>query len=238
MRIAAMLAWYNEPAAQLYKCVSTAAQLADTIIAAEGPYAQYPHHGQRSNSVQHQAVTDAAHDARATLVQTSRHEWEGQVAKRNHMMQQATRCAVEWVFPIDADETIHECDTDTVRAELDTTTHHVINVPRYTPPNGNATPNSQPGETAGGTQTYPRIFRTLPGIRVENWHWHYVADTPHGPLTLWGPRHIHPCADTIDIEARLLFHHHQLYRTPEQRAANTEYRRAVDASVKTEGKER
>lgn len=234
VRIAAALCWFDEPAARLYQCVKTAGRLADVIVAVDGPYAQYPHTRCVSPDVQHQAVADGAHDAGVELVCDAREEpWTGQVAKRDHAIRSAAASA-DWVFPLDADETIAECDGTAVRAELAALDPDVaaVSVARFTPANGDRRPNSQPGEIANGTQTYPRLLRALPGLHVEREHWHYVAD---GPVTLWGPHAPYPMARSHTLQARLVFHHHQLFRDPSERDRQREYRTAVAREVALDG---
>lgn len=244
MKITALLAFWDEPAARLYRCVKSAGLLADHIVAADGPFALFPHTKTVSNSVALGAVKAGAEDGGITFELLKGREWPGQVAKRDAMMKAAA--GSDWVFWMDADDVLVECDREGVRKELAETDADALKAERYTPVNPDArwSPDSNGDECQGATTSQPRLFRYLDDMRVEYAHWVYTGALNGKRVTLWGPRdqrihqhHIPPPCHTKQIAALLLFEHHQTWRSDTYRRRQLAYREATAKQVRETGAE-
>jgi hypothetical protein len=110
MRLVAMLAWYDESAENLQRCVFDLADLGVThLVAVDGPYALFPHHGQAQSPKWQRdiiAATCAWKEIDLTLYAPAR-PWEGNEAEKRDLMMQLALALCEspddYVFPWDSD---------------------------------------------------------------------------------------------------------------------------------------
>jgi hypothetical protein len=115
------LAWYDEPIADLERCVASCAGVVDHLIAVDGPYETFPHASTHSPSNQVEAIQSAAMDAgmRCTILSPGI-AWRHEGYKRTAMFDLAAQHGTmgrDWLLPIDADEEL--ANTGDLRAFLD-----------------------------------------------------------------------------------------------------------------------
>lgn len=218
MIVTAALIWWNERPEDLERCVRGMATIADRLVAVDGAYARYPNATTTSPSEQARAIRRAA---KAVGIEVDIHTpgtiWAGQVQKRSYALSEASKGS-DWVAVVDADWVISG-DRKRARAELETygADLDVVSVPFYTP--------SGDGQVASGwhiavreSWSYlPHIFRALPEMSVERYHWHVGARKGKHLVWLWGPpndgRAVLP---PHNLEAPYLIEHMTLSRTEEQ----------------------
>jgi len=225
--VTAMMAWYDEDPAILYRAVTSAATIADRIIATDGRWDLYPGGRKASPTSQYAAIRMAAFDARLKLDMTSRFDvptWTSQIHKRNHMLEQAQ--PTDWLMPLDADWEL-QGDRHKIRAELQATDADAITIPFHTPHNTEQPINTVASTEwhkaqAGTTTRLPLIYRNLLGIRIDNYHYHYTALKDGQRVSLWGDT-THPKANTHDLEADMVINHWCLHRDQRTIQANREY---------------
>jgi hypothetical protein len=119
--------------------------------------------------------------------------WAGQVEKRSALLGWASEGS-DWVIAVDTD---HVINTDRLwaRGTLNTLLQNpdvdVIAVVYSTPAN-DSRPIEQSASTnwhtsLSGTQQYvPHLFRCLPDLKVEKFHWWYSATKAGEKVWLWG----------------------------------------------------
>ena len=179
--VTASLVWYDEPPELLAECVAGAGKIADRIVAVDGAYARYP--GAKITSPPEQAVAIRRAAKRAKLdclVLTPDRLWAGQVEKRSYALA-AAAVGSDWIAVVDAD---HVIDTDRAEARSALAslpaTVACVSVIMMTPPDP-ARPLEQTSATgwhrgmASTEMRYDHLFRTLPGLRLERFHWWYSA---------------------------------------------------------------
>lgn len=229
-----MLVFYDEPPDRLYACVTSALRLADFVVAADGPFADFPHERARTQPAAIDALRAAGGDA-LSLIEGSElasgliepRPWAGQVAKRQAVMTAAEFQRAEWVFPIDSDELLMEVDRVAVNDELAITKADTLLVPRYTPENDDARwePRSTSWERPGEVETYPRLFRVYPEMKVGPSHAVYSGIKGEERVCLWGPHDgaPWPMAPADELRSTLRFHHFQTWRSDDYRAKMDTY---------------
>jgi len=234
--VTCMLAWYDEDPATLYRAVSSAACIADRIAAADGRWDLYPGQHAKSPPDQYDAIRDAAQDAGLDLAIEHRDHWTGQVQKRNHLLRMAQPAT--WLMPLDADWELNG-DRAHIRPQLENAEADALIVAFHTPPNPDATLRDVAAtawheQLAGHTIHEPLIYRNLPGIRIDNYHWHYSAIKHGQRVALWGTHH--PPCHTHPITG-LRIDHHCLHRDQRTIQANRRYCHLRDQHVAMHGRE-
>ena len=233
-----MLVFWDEPPDVLYEWSKSAGQLADRIVAADGPFSLFPHDSVESPQECINALLQGAVESGAGLTRLEGREWAGQVEKRDAVIKACQDS--EWVFWMDADERIRLCDLEHVHWALSNTRADAIITARYTPPNPDArwAPDSTTDEREDETFLHPRIFRSLDNMGVERCHWGYVATKNGKPVTYWAgmPNRVEVPQAAIG-EEWLLFEHRQTWRSDQYRADQLEYRRRVALQVAQVGAE-
>lgn len=214
--VTAALIWWNERPEDLERCVRGMATIADRLVAVDGAYARYPDATVRSPKAQENAIRRTAEkvgiDAEVIIPDEL---WVGQVAKRSYALAEASKDS-DWVAVTDTDWVITG-DRDKARAELEATAYDVVTVPFYTPPGD--------GEIASGwhiairdSMVYlPHLFRSLPEMAVERYHWHFSAKKGNHHVWLWGlPSQGRAVLPHYKLEAPYLINHMTLSRTEKQ----------------------
>lgn len=116
MRLVALLNFYNEPPADLARCVTSLGRAGvDHLVAVDGPYAAFPHKIVASPPGQHAAIRAAAWATGMGLtLHVPLYAWRGnEVEKRTFMHGLALAVSVydySWHLVIDADEIVDQCD--------------------------------------------------------------------------------------------------------------------------------
>lgn len=179
--ITASLVWYDEPPAMLAECVRGIARIADRVVAVDGAYRRYPGARIASPPEQARAIRNATEKAGiGCLVVTPDRLWAGQVEKRSYALALAG-VGSDWIAVVDAD---HIIDTDRAeaRAALASLSPQVtcVSVIMMTPVD-----SSRPLAATSATgwhramamteMRYDHLFRALPGLRLERFHWWYSA---------------------------------------------------------------
>lgn len=239
MKLTANLVFWDEPAKDLYAWAKSIGQLADRIVAADGPFALYPHDDVHSSDVALAALRDGAADSGTELHLLEGREWEGQVAKRDAVIKASE--PTDWVFWSDADERIVTCDKPAVLEALasnDSVDSYCIY--RTTPANPEARwePDSFPGEREGQTTILPRMYRYLDHMAVVKQHWCYIGFKGDKGISYWGPVETYLPAKQADIPIDVLhFEHLQTWRSDEYRERQLDYRSATADQVSRQGVE-
>lgn len=129
MRIAAALAWFDEPPAFLDRLVRSLAGNVDYLVAVDG---RWRHHADGTHAAsprsQLRQISDTAHAVglRLTLATTDT-PWPSQVKKRDWTMRFAEQCG-DWVLVVDGDTYLDIFDGDAVRDALSATDRDVATV--------------------------------------------------------------------------------------------------------------
>lgn len=201
MKIVAMLAWWDEPPAELEACVASLPALCDAVVAVDGAYEMTPGATAASPPDQAEAIWEAAvrHGIEARVIVPDK-IWTGQVEKRDAMLRLAAEDA-DWVIAVDADHRLVGNRLD-VRREIERvgTSADSIRHDFYTPmPDDPAdlkrlSPHPWHTRTAGQTIEHALIIRRLDDMRVERDHWGYsgVRAGTRVALGNWRARHLPP----------------------------------------------
>ena len=181
MKITAALCWYDEPIETLERCVRSVAVVADRIVAYDGAYARWPGAKVRSNAKQAAAIRRAAKGMECEVVIPKR-LWAGQVEKRAALMAQAAKGS-DWVLFVDADHELSG-DRDTIRAQVAAAKRDVLDASFFTPTNPDRPLKDSASHTwhvelAGQTVGIPTLYRALPDLTVESFHW-FISATKNG----------------------------------------------------------
>lgn len=218
MIVTAALIWWNERPADLERCVQGMATIADRLVAVDGAYARYPGATVTSPAEQARAIRRAGLRYGLEVdIHTPDDLWAGQVEKRSYALRQASQGS-DWVAVVDADWVISG-DRSKARDELASygPDVDVVSVPFYTPPGDGQNASGWHIAVRDSWSYLPHIFRALPEMTVERYHWHFGARKGRHLVWLWGPpnqgRALLP---PHQMEAPYLIEHHTLSRTEEQ----------------------
>ena len=181
MRITAALAWWDELPEDLDRCIRSLGNIADKVVAVDGAYRRYP--GATITSPQDQvvAIREAATAVgiECEVIQIDR-LWAGQVEKRAHLLNVAS-IGSDWIAVVDTDHIINT-NRELARDEISHmgTDVDVISVTFFTPANDerDISESSATGwhQSMNGTRiNLSHLFRALPGLTVERFHWWYAA---------------------------------------------------------------
>lgn len=203
MKIVGVLSWWDEDPQWLMESVSSAFRLCDEVIALDGAYEGFPSGGAESPSGQKDALIRAGARVHGGRL------WRDQMEKRTELFRLATNRTEtwDWVFVFDADDLVVCVPADT-RDRLACTRYDVAVY------------------TLGGDRYHRGLFRSLRGLRVEDAHYHYVANKYMQTVHLRGEERHHklePFANLTDLRVE----HRTSARPPERRQAAAEYRRLV-----------
>lgn len=240
MIVTAALPWWGERPEDLDACIRGLAGVADRVIALDGAYARYPGATASSAPAEADAIRKAAKDVGLDcLILTPDKVWAGQVEKRSHLLAAAS-VGSDWIATVDADHVV-TANREHVRYVLERVREDVLEVPYRTPLNPargikDAAVGKWHIDQAEGVQFIPHLWRVLPGLRVERYHWWYSAMKPLGRVWLWGgdgryPGTYHGRMDEYEVEHRTLF------RTKEQIRASRAFLNDRETVVKETGQE-
>ena len=236
MRVTCALSWYDEPVDLLTQCVRRLAVIADRVVAFDGAYARWPGARVRSPSEQADAITTAAVEAGLdSVVVLPDQLWAGQVEKRSALIARAAEGS-DWVQVVDADHMLRGT-RETVRAALGTA--DVYDLPFFTPANaGVEAPHEWHAGMAGQTVTVPLLYRVLPGMQYERFHWWLSALKDGRRVWLMGnaPEGEHvPAVPFPDPTYRI--DHMALYRDEAHRLADRAFCNDREMVVRLTGQE-
>lgn len=214
------LCFWNESPDDLDRCVRGLANVADRVVALDGAYVRYPTATAHSPDDQIAAIRDAAKAVGldCLVVQPDR-LWAGQVEKRSNLLALAS-VGSDWIATVDADHVIH-ADRDGVRLTLRHLPTDVLSVPYVTPANPDRSlADSAVGiwhqDQMGEPQFIPHLWRVLPGLRVERFHWWYSAVKNGHRTWLWGGDGNFPSVEHQRMRRGYEIEHRTMMRTAEQ----------------------
>jgi hypothetical protein len=186
MIVTAALIWYDEHPEDLAACIRGMASIADRVVAVDGAYARYPDARVTSPPEQVEAIADTAASVGLDCsVHIPDRLWAGQVEKRSFLLAEAAKGS-DWIAIADADWIIHG-DRDAARAEVAgyRSAIDVVSVSFYTP-SSDTPPATGWHRGVSGTRTdMAHLFRPLPGLHVERFHWMYAAQKNGQPVWMW-----------------------------------------------------
>jgi hypothetical protein len=207
VRIVAVLSWYDEPVDWLHGCV-TSARFCDHLIAADGPYAAFPHEMPYSSPDQSEAIRGAWPGC---TIHTRPAPWAGEVEKRDFLFGLAVAEGADWIFVIDADEVVVGVPSN-LRDLLDATQLHVAEATLMY--------EQTPGWPLVPSQVR-RLFRVLPGIGYRGAHSRVVAEVGGGQVALTDPD-LSVCEPAERIgDLRMLHRSHE--RSPGRQSQKADY---------------
>lgn len=244
MKIVAKLIFWDESPARLRRWAKSIGQLADCIVAVDGPFAAYPHRKVESDRACYAALQRAAEESDTELHIIHGREWAGQVEKRDRALGYCRAVEADWIIWSDADELIVECDVPAIRAELAATSPevHGYRAKRFTPKNENGSwkaDSTTAGHEEDITLLHPRILRCLDEMRVVERHWCWVGRNREWRrwVAFWAevqggfPKNPDAmCGEAVieTLQAELLFEHYQTWRSKSYRKRMEVYRAVAE----------
>lgn len=224
MNLTALLSWYHEDPAWLYRAIRSLEHVGATrLIAIDGAYGgavPYPDGAPSSTPAEHEAIHAAAAELNLALTLViPETTWQGgEIEKRTALFRHADvrATADEWYLVLDADEVIR----DTAPADLHERLEHA-------PTGLDVADVTFIEATPFGAKRYPIpiIFRAIPGITVVRNHYTYTVNG----RTLWGNAvrdRLEPRLDLTDLEVD----HHTGLRATDRREAARAYYHERDAA--------
>ncbi len=190
MIVSVALAWYDEPPELLSRCVRSCAVIADRIVALDGAYARFPGARVVSPPEQAEAIREAAADVGLELIlEQPTRLWAGQVEKRSALIARGAEGS-DWVQVVDADHVL-QGTRETVRQALAEARADVYEVPFFTPANpdlpiGDTAAHEWHAGMAGRMVPMALVYRALPDMRYESYHWWLSAEKNGQRVWLWG----------------------------------------------------
>jgi len=209
VRITAALAWHDEPPEFLERCVRSLSGLVHEVVAVDGAWRWFQG-GTTSSPAEIRAIRDtaAAVGIKSRII-VPQAIFDSQVHKRAYLMEQAARSS-DWVFVIDADEWVDQCDAVTVREQLEGTDLLVATVEITNLHAGEALPADY--HPNGGLRR--RLFRA--GTTVVIVHSGYC----------YQGHHLLPGEPELDVSDHLKLQHDICNRGPERNQRWRDYREA------------
>lgn len=215
MIVTASLIWWNERPDDLERCVRGMASIADRVVAVDGSYRRYPAATVSSSLEQIETIKRTAFLAGLGCeVIVPDRLWAGQVEKRAFALAKAAEGS-DWVAVFDADWRASG-DREAARAELAGLTDDVVSVPFYTPPGNGQVASGWHKVVRDTLVPMPHLFRALPELTVERYHWHISALKDRNRVWLWGLPEGRPLMRPHELQAPYRIEHMTLHRTPEQ----------------------
>ena len=229
MRVNAIVCWYDEPLSQLEDCIRGLTTVADKVVAIDGRYQRYAGDSASSPPEQADLIRDVARDVGLDCdIYIPTEPFAGQVAKRSFSLQEGVPGS-DFFMVADCDH-IWSGPRDVIRRELERTPANVdgLTVKMFTPAN-----RSRPMEVSAAGKWHAdhadkwlspqRIFRSLPDVRVERFHWWYSAEKNGKRIWLWGGDRTRPHATMREMAAPMVVEHRCLFREPLQIERNREF---------------
>lgn len=211
VRVAAALAFFDEPAGFLDRCVRSLQGLADEVVALDGAWDLFPHDDYLSpadNIQELNAALAACRFGYGSIPIRPRQAFASQVEKRAELMRIASINA-DWILVIDADEYIAHRDAAAARARLEHATENVGIVTHRNLHQGWTADNPDPPR-AGMNR---RLYRA--GTTVIVVHSGYIRDGEY--------LHV---ADPVDLRDTITIDHDNWNRGDERNQRAKDYRRA------------
>jgi len=220
LTVTAALCWWRERPEDLEACVRGLGSVADRVVALDGAYARYPKATPRSTPEEVEAIRETAKavNLECLVVQPDR-LWAGQVEKRSHLLALAS-VGSKWIATVDADHVVR-AQREEVRTFLRLHTGDVVSVPYVTPVN-EARPMKQSAvgkwhvDQTSERMWVPHLWRALPGLRVEKFHWWYSAMKGPTRYWLWGGDGSYPSVSENRLKKHYEIEHRTMFRTAEQ----------------------
>lgn len=207
MRIVGLLAWYDEDPVWLREAVASALGLCDEVVALDGAYKGFPGRSSRSSADQFDAIREAG--GHPYPIGTWLGCWINQMEKRTELFELGREHDADWFLVFDADDVVTHVPFD-ARDRLE----HA---------------NEDVGVFTLGSDRYHRgLFRSLPNLRVEDAHYHYLAEKDGRTVHLRGDTNVHDLEGFVNL-TDLKVAHRRDERSPERKAAIMEYRQRVSA---------
>lgn len=211
MRIVGLLAWFDEEPDWLFTAVACAAKLCDHVVALDGAYALFPNAEARSPFEQHRAIEKAAHTSEIGLTLKAPEEpWQGnQIEKRSALFEIGKQVTDErdWFLVFDADEFVARVPLD-ARSRLERAREDVAVY------------------TLGGERYHRGLFRALRSLRVEDAHYHYVAERGEQTIHLRGNEAVHRLERFFTL-TDLRVYDHGTQRSLERKRRVADYKRLL-----------
>lgn len=218
MIVTGMLIFWNELPEDLARCVRGLATVADRLVAVDGAYTRYPGATVRSPKSQEAAIRDTAKDVGIDAdVVIPKRLWNGGVEKRAFALGRAAKGS-DWVAALDADWVIMG-DRPSVRAELEGYDRDidVVSALLYTPPSENAPATGWHTAVTETTEWICHLYRVLPEMTVEKYHWWWTAMKGREKVFMWGPPgNGHRVLPATRLSAPYMIQHRTRFRTEEQ----------------------
>lgn len=212
IRLICALSWYDEHPGWLTELVATLATAGiDQLVALDGPYALYPHHGPRSSPDEYAALITATSEHGIDLtIHTPATAWAGnEVEKRTSLFNLAHAHATpgqDWIVIADADELWTH--TTGLRDGLEHTSLDTAELWLYQQDK----PELQ--------QPIRKGFRAQPhGIQVQGAHYRYLTE---GDTVLWDGSRPATQVEALDLTTVRVMHR-PAARAPERQRARTRY---------------
>lgn len=209
MRVVGCLSWFEEQPAWLAAAVASSAKVVDHVIAVDGAYALFPHAKGSSTVAEHDAIRETCAGTGVGLtLHVPTEPWYGnEVEKRAFMLRLAMTVAEphrDWLFMFDADDLVQRVPGD-LRGRLAATDLDVAGVSlteRYDVSRWEEAAAVMDLPSEATMVDHPKLYRALPGIRVERTHWLYMAGEGDDTKVLWGPPEFGPvprmdCSDLV-----------------------------------------
>lgn len=242
VRVVGCLAWYDESPLWLAAAVQGAAKLCDHVVAVDGAYALYPRGRAWSTPEQSQAITEAAHAAGVgCTIHHPQEVWMGnQIEKRSLMFELARTVADEtdWVYVFDADDLVTDVPGD-ARRRLEEAEEDVAVYTLWWTDDMHATPAKEQAAQAfaypheAANRYFPGLFRALPGLRVQDTHYHVVAERDGETVSLRGHPDHHDLEPFLNLTDMRVQHRH-----PQRTKQRLDVSAAYDRLIKQHGIER
>lgn len=227
MIVTGALNWWNELPEDLDRCVRGLGDIADRVVALDGAYIRYPQATAHSPKEQIAAIREAAAavNIECRIVQPD-FLWAGQCAKRSVLLAIASLDS-DWIATVDADHVV-KANRDIVRDFLSSYHADVLAVRYITPinPRRSLTASAVGAWHVEQTETHkfiPHLWRVLPGMHVEKYHWWYAAMKGGQSVWLWGGDGRYPGVEVGEITQNYEIEHRTLFRTPRQIKASREF---------------
>lgn len=190
MIVTAALIWYDENPEDLERCVRGMADIADRVVAVDGAYRRYPDAQVSSPPEQAETIRRTAAEVGLDCdIYIPDRLWAGQVEKRSFVLARASQ-GTDWIAVVDTDWVIH-ADRGFARKELERCLQRGIDVVMVTlwTPNGESPPATNWHARLAGTRVpIQHLFRPLPELRVERFHWWYSAVKNGQRVWMWRGR--------------------------------------------------
>lgn len=228
MIVTAALAWFDESLEDLDRCVRSLPVVADRLVAVDGGYARWPGAAASSPKQQAAQIRKTAKDVGIdVVVDVPKRMWLGQVQKRSHLLTLAGKGS-DWVAVVDADHILYGLRYS-VRHELDQIDDcDAVTVSYYTPMNyERPLKESAAGlwheSLAGDYALITTIFRALPELRVERFHWWYSALKGQQRHWVCAGDGSYPKVKVHQLHAPYFVEHRCLFRDTKHVLANREF---------------